>query len=60
MRVLSFIQKCVTVSHDKEFYQEALPEAIFSCLQTCLLLIIIPLIEYFMYTRLCSHSSYNL
>ena len=35
--------------NDKKFYQETLPEAICCCLQTCLLLIFILLIEYFMY-----------
>ena len=33
--------------NDKQFYQETLPEAICCCLQTCLLLIFILLIEYF-------------
>ena len=41
--------------NDEQFYQETLPEAICCCLQTCLLLIFIPLIEYIMYTKLCSH-----
>ena len=35
-----------TVLSDKQFYQETLPEAVCCCLQTCLLLIFIPLIEY--------------
>ena len=42
--------------NDKKFYQEILPEAICCCLQTCLLLIFILLIEYFMYTKSCSHT----
>ena len=46
--------------NDKKFYQETLPEVICCCLQTCLLLIFIPLIEYIMYAKSCSHSSYNL
>ena len=45
--------------NDEQFYQETLPEAICCCLQTCLLLIFIPLIEYIMNTKLCSHSSYH-
>ena len=40
--------------NDKRFYQETFPEAICCYLQTCLLLIFMLLIEYFMYTKLCS------
>ena len=50
----------LSCSNDQKFYQETLPEAICCCLQTCLLLIFILLIEYFMYTKSCSHSSYHL
>ena len=46
--------------NDKKFYQETLPEAICCCLQACFLFIFILLIEYIMYTKLCSHSSYHL
>ena len=46
--------------NDEKFYQETLPEAICCYLQTCLLLIFIPLIEYIMYTKSCSHSSWRI
>ena len=60
--VPSFIPICVTLAcyNDKQFYQETLPEAICCCLQTYLLLIFILLIEYFIYIKLSSRSSYHL
>ena len=38
--------------NDKQFYQQTLLEANCCCLQTCLLLIFIPFIEYIMHTEL--------
>ena len=55
MCVLSFIPYHWPVNNDKQFYQETLPEAICCCLQTCLLLIFIPLIEYFVFNIVFTH-----